>query len=296
MIVERLPVLRRWLTPLATLASLGVVGWLLVRDADQLRSAPWQFEPVLFVLALVFQLSTVAIASQLWGELSAELGAGADARRHSRAYALAILAKRIPGGMWHVLGRAAIYRKDGVGARVAIGGSLLEFGLLLATGLVFVLGTWPGLGWWGPLGAVATAVLLPVGYSLARSAAPAPRRAALPSPRRLSRWLTLNLLSWILGCTGVFLEFRALYPIAWDSWSVVVNGTALSILVGSLFVVIPSGLGVREVTLVGLLDAVVPVGVASALAVAFRVTISVLEVLWAAGVLATTREPAESRA
>ena len=54
-------------------------------------------------------------------------------------------------------------------------------------------------------------------------------------------------------------------------------------------VILPGGLGVRELGLTALMGEVIPPGVAAALAVAYRVAIATIEVLWSLGVILILR-------
>jgi uncharacterized membrane protein YbhN (UPF0104 family) len=68
----------------------------------------------------------------------------------------------------------------------------------------------------------------------------------------------------------------------------------MSIVGSAAVVILPGGLGLRELGLTGFMSQVIPAGVAAALAIAFRISIATIEVLFALGVILLAR-PVEAR-
>jgi uncharacterized membrane protein YbhN (UPF0104 family) len=283
------PVVRRAVVVALLAASSGTLAYLILTNLEALRAAPWRLEPVRLVAGLTLMASTVAIATLVWADLSGHLGAGWNLRRDARAYAYALAARRLPGSFWHVVGRAVLYGQEGLGRRVGLLGSALEAGLLIVTGAALFLALSPLPAPLGPTAAALLVLSAPLLFGrLLPIVAPGARRW-LPPVGRLYRWMALDLASWLLGMTGVFLLFDALYPLDPSLWRGVVLATTGSILAASAVLVLPGGLGVRELTLVGLLGDQVPPAVVAALALAFRVAMSIIEAVWALLVLMLVR-------
>lgn len=276
--------------------SIAGIALLIYQHRDQLSAAQWRLEPIRLIAGLIFQASTVAIATWLWMDMSAQLGAGWNPRRDSRVYAYSLMARRLPGAVWHVVGRAAYYREAGLGRRVGVVGSLIEAGLLVLTGTALAGIAFRELQ---PIGSVVGLLALAIGPLIVRPVVRLALRVpveALPPVNRIYVWMLLDIAAWLLGCTGVFLQFDALYPLDPSAWRQVVAATTSSIVVSSAVVFLPGGLGLRELGLTGLLADVIPAGVAAALAVAFRISIAAVEVLWALLVIALVRPPAQDAA
>jgi uncharacterized membrane protein YbhN (UPF0104 family) len=266
-------------------ASLGTLAYLVLANLEALRAAPWRLEPMRLGAGVTLMASTVAIATLVWADLSGHLGAGWDLRRDVRAYAYALAARRLPGSFWHVVGRAVLYGQEGLGRRVGLLGSALEAGLLIVTGAAVLLALSPLPPPVGPVAAALLVLSAPLLFGRLLPIVAPGSLAWLPPISRLYRWMALDLASWLLGMTGVFLLFDALYPLDPGLWRSVVLATTGSILAASAVLVLPGGLGLRELTLVGLLGDQIPPAVAAALALAFRVAMSIIEAVWALVVL-----------
>ena len=217
-----------------------------------------------------------------------------------------MLAKYIPGGVWTPAARVVALRRFGVRETpVVLATILLEAGLSALAGVgVFVVGL--------ALIGGADAPLLP----LARLRRPA-RRAALPAgvrprgrscscarsaPRRWHRCrratafelLAFYALTWPLGGLSLFFLLRS---VGGDPELIAIpflgGASAVGAIVAVLVVFAPSGLGVREASVYGLLLAIVSEGVALGAIVLNRLAITVVEAaLLLVGLLLLRRHPA----
>jgi hypothetical protein len=276
------------------LVAAAIVGGILLNNADQLRAAPWRLDVAKLAAGLLLQAATLAIGSWIWTDVSAAFGAATDRRRDARVYAYSLLAKRLPGAFWHVLGRAAYYGEVGLARQVGVAGSLAEMGLLMVTGSAIALAAVEELRPLGPFGALGLLVGGPylVRVVVRRVAGHAVPRLGLG---RLWRWTALDLAAWLIGCAGVFLQMDALYPVSPSVWPRVVAAATGSVVLSSLVLVLPAGLGLKELSFVGLLGAAVPAGVAAALAIGLRLSTAIVDVVWALAVIVVLRpRPAEA--
>jgi uncharacterized membrane protein YbhN (UPF0104 family) len=214
-----------------------------------------------------------------------------------------MLAKYVPGGIWTPAARVIWLRRSGVHARtpVVVSSILLEAGLSAVAGVgVFVIG----------LAAVgdADAPLLPV-------LAFAVLIGVLLHPR-VFRWIATRVfrpfggielpdipystllgllvyyaLTWIVGGGALLFLVRALGGDAGAEAIVYLGGAAAIGAIVAVLSALPSGLGVREATMYGLLLAVASHGVALGAVVLNRIAITVVEavllllglVLWRRG-------------
>jgi hypothetical protein len=269
--------------------SVGTLALLVAWHWDEIRGASWRLEPARLTVGLLLQAAAIGIDALIWVDISHRLGATWDPRRDVRVYAYSLLARRLPGAVWHVVGRAAFYADAGLGRRVGVAGSAIEVGLLVLTGVGIALLFFPE-AW--PFGAIVGALLLAVGPLFVRPGMRMLlRRPAtwLPPASRIYLWVVLYVTSWLVGCVGAFLQFDALYPL--DPWFFprLVWAMTGSIVASAAVVVVPGGLGVREVGMTALMGDDVPRGVAATLAVAHRVAIALIEVAWSLGVILLLR-------
>jgi uncharacterized membrane protein YbhN (UPF0104 family) len=274
--------------------AVGTLALLVAQHWDELRNAPWRLEPVRLALGLTLQAAAIGLDALIWVDICHRLGATWDPRRDLRVYAFSLLARRLPGAVWHVVGRAAFYSEAGLGRRVGVMGSAIEAGLLVLTGVAIALASFPALR---PLGAIAGLALLAVSPLIFRPAMRLLLRGPvewLPPPGRLYWWILLYALAWLLGCLGAFLQFDALYPLDPSLFPHLVWAATSSIVASAAVVIVPGGLGVRELGLTALMGEVIPPGVAAALAVAYRLAIATIEVLFSLGLILILRPRRDS--
>jgi glycosyltransferase 2 family protein len=209
-----------------------------------------------------------------------------------------MLAKYVPGGVWTPAARVIWMRKAGVTAAtpIIVSSILLEAGLSAIAGVgVFVIG----------LAAIggADAPLVPVvGFALVVAILLHPRvfhwiavRAFRPFggielPRMPYRTMVglivYYALSWVVGGAALLFLLRALGGDAGPEAIVFLGGVAAVGAIVAVLSALPSGLGVREATMYGLLLAVASPGVALGTVVLNRIAITVVEaVLLLAGIV-----------
>jgi uncharacterized membrane protein YbhN (UPF0104 family) len=280
---------QRWVALVLLALAVGTLALLVARHWDELRSAPWRLEPYRLAVGLLLQASAIGIDALIWVDISHRLGATWDPRRDVRVYAYSLLARRLPGAVWHVVGRAAFYADAGLGRRVGVMGSAIEAGMLVLTGVAIALAFFPDLWPYGPIaGLLLLAVIPPIFRPAMRLLLRGPVDW-LPPPARLYWWTLLYVVAWLVGCLGAFMQFDALYPLAPSLFPHLVWAATSSIVASAAVVIVPGGLGVRELGLTALMGEVIPPGVAAALAVAYRIAIATIEVVWSLLVIAILR-------
>ena len=219
-----------------------------------------------------------------------------------------MLAKYIPGGIWTPLARIVWLRRAGgvSDTSFVISSILLEAGLSALAGiLVFAGGLAAVDAVEAPLlplfaFALTTAILLhpKVFTAIARAVF---RRFGAPEPPPLPYRILVGLLgyysfTWLVGGTALYLLLRSLDADPGVETIPYLGGAAaIGAIVAVLTVFAPSGLGVREASMYGLLVVVVPAGAALGVTVLNRLAITLVEAaLLAAGIVVTRlrRSPA----
>jgi uncharacterized membrane protein YbhN (UPF0104 family) len=282
-------------------AVLGFLAFAF-RDAwadalPRLREAdPWFLLAALWVLAAYYLLFAVG-----WQRILAALGIDVPYRIALQAEMASMLAKYVPGGVWTPLARIVWLRRAG-GVRdtsFVLSSILLEAGLSAIAGiLVFLVGlaavdavdapVWPLVAF----GVLLAALLHPrVFTALARAIF---RRFDAPEPPRLPYRALVGLLvyysfTWLVGGAALYLLLRSLAADpGLETIPYLGGAAAVGAIVAVLVVFAPSGLGVREASMYGLIVVLVPAGAALGATILNRVAITVVEAaLLAGGVLAS---------
>jgi len=295
---------------LVLLAALfGVLGWAF-RDvwadaAPRLRHA----DLVDVGIALVVLAAYYLVFVLGWMRILAAYGIQLRYTVALQAEMLSMLAKYIPGGFWTPAARVVALRRFGVkDTPVVLASIMLEAGLsaiagvgVFVFGLAFVgdadapllpLGLFAlvvGVLLWPPVfRAVASRLLRPFG---AEDVEPLPSRTAF-------QLLGFYALTWPLGGLALFFLLRSVGgdpPVS--SIPYLGGASAVGAIVAVLAIFAPSGLGVREASVYGLLLAVASEGVALGAIVLNRLAITIVEaVLLLVGLLLLRSTPREMAA
>lgn len=218
-----------------------------------------------------------------------------------------MLAKYVPGGIWTPAARVVWLRKTGTKAAtpLILSSILLEAGLSAVSGVfVFIA----GLAIIGdadapllPLFLFTAVVLVALHPRIFRWLAARVFRpfGGIDLPelpyRVLLGLLGFYSLSWVVGGAAFLFLIRALGGDAGAETIVFLGGTAaVGAIVAVLSIIAPSGLGVREASMYGLVLAVAPAGVALGAVVLNRIAITVVEgLLLLVGALLWRRRRAE---
>jgi hypothetical protein len=208
-----------------------------------------------------------------WQLILRAMGIELDYRTALRAEMLSMLAKYIPGGVWTPAARVVAVRKVGVRNTPLVLGSIA-----LEAGLSAIAGVWP----------LAAFVLVLVVLLHPRVFSPLMTRIARrlgtgPIPRIRERVL-LGLvgyycLTWLLAGVALFFLARSVGNPPVSSIPYLGGVSAVGAIVAVLVVIAPSGLGVREGAMYGLLVAVMSPAAALGTVVLNRLGITVVELV-----------------
>jgi uncharacterized membrane protein YbhN (UPF0104 family) len=276
---------------LVLVASVLFLGRSLYANWQELRDYHWHFDlPYLLWAAGALLLAFVSNVGG-WALIVGHLGGPRSFRKNAEIYCLAAHGKRLPGLVWYVAGRAYLYERESVPISLVVQGSAWEMVLQLLSGLITYAAFLPLY----PRGQydsfnylLLTAVplfLLTLSPSLFRWLLRQLKHGQWEEKiipvnwRDRALWFAVYLLGWLAG--GAILYFLAgavssvspaLLPACWGF-------VALSGIISTLTFFLPGGVGVREVSLSLLLSSYIPLPVAVALAVLFRIWILVGETI-----------------
>jgi hypothetical protein len=266
-----LRVIRFGMLPVA-LGFLAYLAWNLRATLNEvLRQAD-----VVYLIASVFLWIGAHLVSPSFSALSLS-------RKHQaihygtafRIHARNIIARYIPGGVWHTVGRVADFSDRGLSSRRIAGFVFLENSLALSVTLtVGGAGVWYFYGdGWGSIGAVSLLAGL-IGLALSRLAV---NRWILPdsekiSPARYASSVAAVAFFWVFAAAS-FLFYLHAFP-GWIlpiSWLQISSAYLLAWGMGFLAVFAPQGMGVFEMVLAGLISDTLPLGAVAVLVGGFRV-------------------------
>lgn len=291
---------------LAGLLVLGFLGWALVDGWSAVSAYDWDVRPGLLILGvavlLVFYLAGglgyAAIVRLLHGpEPSGWV--------NTSIWGRSLLGRYVPGSVLMVLGRVVLSAERGVPKRTSLAATvyeqMLSVGVAAAGALAFVAvydsGDDGGGGdrrlWLLAVVPLALALLHPrvfgplTAWMLRRA-----RREALP--RLIGTGPLAGLLAWyaataaLLGL-GIWLCVRSAAGAEAGGPVFVGSAFLMSFAISMIAVIFPSGLGIREGAFALALAQNLPGGVAVALSVGVRLTLTVVELVFIAIVVLAGR-------
>lgn len=268
-------------------------AWFLWGQLDELRHYPWQLGALPLLISVGWGALYFAGLALGWTLLLRTME-GAAARvgllAGSYIWLSTMLARYVPGNIWHIVGRVALAGQLGVSrSHVATSATVEQLLTLMGAALLFGL----SLPFWG-FGAGAELWLLgllPLGLialhprifgALLAWAAQRLKRPDLVWPYRYRTMLGLlaafTLVNLAAGL-ALYVLIAALVPVGIEQLPFLVGAAALAWALGYLSLLTPSGLGVREAILTTLLAQVVPLPVAIVGSLLHRLALTLGEVV-----------------
>jgi len=283
---------RKLFIALQVTALVVFLGFLAFALQDSFREAgPRLRDADVVHLALAFGLLAVYyllfVVGWLW--ILRALDIHISYRVALQSEMVSMLAKYVPGGVWTPAARVMALRRYGVTATPTVLGSIaLEAGLSAIAGvLVFIVSLptvddsdaplWPLVGF-----AAALAVLLHprVFRPLARRLLKRFGASELPPIRHrtLVGLIAYYAVTWVFGGLTILYLIRAVGgDVGYDAVPYLGGVGAVGAIVAVLSFIAPSGLGVREASMFGLMLAVTTSGVALGATVLNRIAITLVE-------------------
>ena len=268
---------------------LGALGWALrnvwADAAPRLRHA--DVSDLALAVAIVAAYYLVFVLG--WMRILAAYGIRIPYRVALQAEMLSMLAKYVPGGVWTPTARVIALRRFGVRETpVVLASILLEAGLsavagvgVFLVGLVIIGGADVPLIPLGAFGVLVVFLLYPPVFAAVagRLLRPFGASEVTPLPARTAfELLGFYALTWPLGGAALFFMLRSVGGDPSLSSIPFLGGvSAVGAIVAVLAIFAPSGLGVREASMFGLLLAVVGEAVALGAIVINRLAITVVE-------------------
>lgn len=295
--------LERWRRPLRLLATLAggffilFFFWYIIQEFrasgydlwDLLKQIGWSTLGILFLIYFV----ALVLAVWVWGNMMNQVATPLPSRTHWYIYTITNVTQRLPGSLWHVAGRTVLYHEHGIARRAVALVSALQIALMMMSGALVSLFLWPTIAnhfegqWQGVLlmgGTLLGGMILlhPASWQQFRklSGGETEHAQAFSAKNRLT-WLLAYSVVWIVGGLNVVFLANALYPLPLSVWPAIIAAWVLSSLLGLLIMILPSGLGVSELSLTLLLSFYMPTPLAALVAIANRFIYTLFELLFA---------------
>jgi hypothetical protein len=303
LLVRLLPVAR----PAIALLILGAVVYAVASKWSGVRSALDTLSWSHVVLSMAAAMVGTVTGMMAWRALLRDEGHPQTPAVAGRIFFVGQLGKYLPGSVWSVVLQMELGKRAGIPRGRAFTTSLAWVGLSLATGLCVGAIALPQLAsshsgeFWVLVVALpiaVTASLPPVLTRLVNLILRLSRKGPLPKPLSWTGVLTACawlVATWFLYGVHLWLLGEGLGAHGFGGLVRCTGGFALAVAAGVVFVVAPSGAGVREVIIVAALAQVMPSGEALGIAVVSRVMFVFTDLI-AAGVAAASglrrvREP-----
>jgi uncharacterized membrane protein YbhN (UPF0104 family) len=281
-------------SPWLRVVAIGVVvaawGWFLQGQLADLRQYPWRIEPLPFVGGVFWGALYFAGLALCWTLLLRTTGGaarGVGLLDGAYIWLSTMLARYVPGNIWHIVGRVALAGRLGVG-RAQVAASAAVEQLLTLLGALALFGV--SLPFWrGGRAELWLLLLIPAGLALLHPrifgallgwAATRLGRPELAWPYTYSEMLGI-LGAYTLANLGAGLSLyvivAAIAAVEPAQAPFLAGAAALAWAVGYLSFLTPSGLGVREAALTAFLAQLFPLPVAIVASLLHRVALTVGE-------------------
>jgi hypothetical protein len=265
----------RWLGYVLTFAALAYLANILLLSGLTLENLDWKQYELPFLYAQGTFLFAILIQFLVWTRLLSS---------HRRVdwqdvaiYARMLFMRRLPGGFWHWLGRAAMYSEGTeVSGRTITQGSFLEWAIQILSGVAVFFLTLNELAFTVRL--VLTTIAVAIAVALTYFWQPTIRSWSIRLLEGCS-WVLLYGAVWFSSAFIFFLIAQATSPnqINWQEalrvWIVFAG-------IGVLTIPLPATLGIPEVVLVWLLQPHYPQATALWIALLTRFVYILADVIW----------------
>ena len=263
------------------------VVYNLYREGSMLLTQLTHVNPLGLGLSFVLYSCALALAILGWSAIASRMTNVRDLKRHVKVYCYANLARRIPGFFWYVLGRAHLYRGDGVGIVSISAASAMEMMLIVLSGLMSYallnLGRWPTQWTWGLILGIGAGLVM-IHPRLLQWILSKMKHANIMEHiryRDVATWLAVYVGVWVLGGLALFSVVCAIQPVDLVQAPGIIASWSLSGAISTLVIFLPAGLGVREAALSMLLLPFIPAPLAVTVALMMRVLLTLYEIVWA---------------
>lgn len=287
----------RRLTTLASALLLLFFVWYIVR---QFRTSDYDFwllvqSLTVSTLFILFALYSVALVLALWAwtSMMSQVAKPVPWPTHWYIYTVTNVTRRLPGSLWHVAGRTVLYHQRGVARRAVALVSGLEVAFTMMSGSLVLLLTWPAIAthfegqWQGVVLVIGilvggTLLLHPASWRRFRQLSGSLTSDTQPFSLFVGlKWLLAYGVVWVVGGLMVVVLANQFHPLPLSTWPAVIGSWVFASLLGILIMILPSGLGVTDLSLTLMLSFYMPTPIAALSALGARLMFTLFELIFA---------------
>ena len=297
----------KWINTILPVLVLALMGAIVYRQRTELRAISWHIRPGLIVLTLLLHSLALAATFVVWHLMISHLGGFSDLKSNLRVYYVSTLAKRIPTAFWYIGGRLLMYGEVGVLASQVINCVVLENVLIGIAGVITLLALLPFYS------GVAAARMLPLGLVAALGLTALLLRPRVfvdatnwvlrrfdkreidvaPTRAQIALWSAIYILPWLFAGGAFYCATHALIGHVELDLIDAMGISTVSMLVALLSLLLPAGMGLKELTSSALLARWLPFSAAIAVSLAYRLLQTANEMVWA--LVATAISPSDGQ-
>lgn len=236
-------------------------------------------------IAYAFSIGAVAVG---WHLVMHNLGQQSDLLVNIKIYVYTLAARRVPGTLWYIAGRAVLYKRLGISGRFSALASAIEVVLSIVSGLM--VGA-PAL--FLQMGTSAVNIIIFLLVELVGLCLLHPkvlcwllaRFGHQVEPGHLTilqvlSWLGAYAAMWVGGGLMTCTVVLALYPLELSQFPWTISLWALTGAISFVAFLLPNNLGLSEITLAFLLGRIIPLPIAIATAILLRVLTTLFDIMW----------------
>jgi len=294
------PFISKAIYALVPIGVIGLVFWLVMKNWEMILNFPWHIHIPSLLMAATLHSMALLVTYWVWHLMIERLSGFNNRWANLRIYYISTLAKRIPTSIPYISGRLVLYRQVGVSSAAVLNSVLLE-NLLIGIAGVFVLiifwhlytGNTPlyVTFFLGIIALVLLAYMMLRFDTIRQYGNKLLKRLNLseldqsPTSKDFTLWIGLYSLPWFFAGGSLYFAIQGVtesVPITMGNALVI---STLASLVSLLNLIIPGGLGLKEVSMTALLLPWMPASVAILFSLSYRLLHTVDEILWAVAAL-----------
>jgi hypothetical protein len=271
----------------------GFLALFLITQWSKLPNYDWRFRPAWLPVAFLLVLAFYALQPELWRLILRGLGEEADPVQLRAAWAKSLVARYVPTSALMVVGRVVLAERAGVTKRVCLASIVYELALGINAAVIggaYFFIKLPSLQ--DTPGRYAILVVVPLAFAglhprvfkpitdwalgrLGREPLP----QALPF-RMVVMLVPVYLVGWLLVGAGLFTFGLAIHSLPADKLPYIAASYPVAFGASVITFILPSGLGTRDAILATAIHSALPLTVATAIAVAFRIFQTAVELMF----------------
>jgi len=268
------------------------VGRVILNNWEQVRTAEWEVRPAYLALSFLLSCGWFVFRPYGWNIILNGFGHPVPFPAAFRVTRKAELSRYVPGGVWQFVSRVFLLREWGVSAAACLAATILDLFLATLASLIPALWTlesaFEGFKTYHQVVLFAFPVVSIffvhpkllnawagfLAHRLRQEWTP----LELPWHSLLGIW-ALYVLGWVMLGAGVSLFCHGVLRIPEGNGLFIGSSYTVAWLVGTLTMIAPGGMGIREGVLGLLLSQILPTGPAFTLAVGIRLWTLLVEIV-----------------